>query len=87
MKQSIRMCAACRTHLPKEELIRIVKTPDGGLVIDQTGKRDGRGAYLCANEDCLSLAEKKRALQRALRMEVRAEVYETLREELLHDDG
>ena len=78
----IRMCAACRTHLPKEELIRIVRTPEGGLAIDRTGKLEGRGAYLCASEDCLALAEKKRALQRALRMEVRPEVYGALREEL-----
>lgn len=81
-KQPVRMCIACREHLPKVQLIRIVKSQDGVLAVDRSGKKDGRGAYLCASRECLELAYKKRALERAFRMPVGQEAYEALREEL-----
>jgi predicted RNA-binding protein YlxR (DUF448 family) len=57
---------ACRTARPKQELRRIVRTPDGLIVDDPTGKLSGRGAYVCPDKDCLSIAIKKGALARAL---------------------
>ena len=52
-KIPMRMCSGCRESKPKSELIRVVRTPDGNIVVDKTGKVSGRGAYLCKNEECL----------------------------------
>ena len=60
------MCVACRTSRPKRELQRIVRTPTGDIVVDPTGRLAGRGAYVCQDTDCLSIAIKKGALERAL---------------------
>ncbi|MEF9987498.1 MAG: YlxR family protein [Christensenella sp.] len=57
-KQPIRMCAACRHRKPKQELIRIIKTPDSGFILDEGGKAQGRGVYLCADKACIEKAKK-----------------------------
>jgi uncharacterized protein len=62
----MRSCVACRTARPKRELERIVRTPDGAVVADPTGRVAGRGAYVCAGTDCLHIAITKGALRRAL---------------------
>ena len=62
----MRMCVACREMKPKKELIRVVRTVEGEIVADETGRKNGRGAYLCRSEACLSKALKTRALDRAL---------------------
>ncbi len=62
----MRMCVACREMKPKRELIRVVRTPEGEIVADETGRRNGRGAYLCRSEACFNKALKTRALERAL---------------------
>ena len=62
----MRMCVACREMKPKRELIRVVRTPEGEIVADETGRKNGRGAYLCRAEVCLGKAVKTRALERAL---------------------
>ena len=62
-----RKCCACGEMKEKTELLRIVKTPEGEIFFDQSGKRDGRGAYICKNEACIRKAEKKRAAARSLR--------------------
>lgn len=62
----MRMCVACREMKPKRELIRVVRTPEGEIVADETGRKNGRGAYLCRAEACLGKAVKTRALERAL---------------------
>jgi hypothetical protein len=62
-----RTCVACRTERPKRELVRIVRTPAGTLLLDPTGKLAGRGAYLCADDTCRAAALKKRAIERALK--------------------
>ncbi len=62
----MRMCIACREMRAKKELMRVVKTPEGILVFDATGKQNGRGAYLCRSSACLERAIKTRALERAL---------------------
>jgi uncharacterized protein len=59
----LRTCVACRDTKPKRELLRVVRTPDGHVVIDATGKKSGRGAYLCANFSCWEIALKKKRLE------------------------
>jgi predicted RNA-binding protein YlxR (DUF448 family) len=61
-----RSCVACRTARPKRELLRIVRTPTGEVLADPTGKQAGRGAYVCRDTDCLTIAIDKGALRRAL---------------------
>lgn len=60
------MCVGCRQMVPKKELLRIVRTPEGEIILDTTGKKNGRGAYICANINCLKTAIKQKQLQRAL---------------------
>ena len=84
-----RTCAACRQVRPKRELLRIVRTPDGHVVLDPTGKKSGRGTYLCARRSCWDLALKKGRLEQALNVtllpEDRAEL-EAYRETLPPED-
>ena len=82
----MRMCTGCRERKPKEELIRVVRTPEGPVVIDKTGRRNGRGAYLCRDSlPCLEKAVKSRMLERSLEVAIDPEVYARLREELTSD--
>ncbi|MDI3508078.1 MAG: uncharacterized protein PWP48_192 [Clostridiales bacterium] len=73
-----RTCVACRQAKPKKELIRVVRNNEGNVCIDPTGKAAGRGAYICANIQCISKAHKSRALDRALKVKVEDSVYEDL---------
>ncbi len=81
-KIPLRMCTGCREKKPKHELIRIVRKPEGEIVIDTTGKVSGRGAYICRCADCLQKAQKTNALSRAFETGIDSEVYEALREAL-----
>jgi len=81
-KIPMRMCVACRQMQPKGELLRIVRTEDGKAVVDRTGKRNGRGAYLCPKQSCLEKAVKSRALERALEIGLEPAVREALSEEI-----
>ena len=81
-KSPQRSCCACREKLDKDKLIRVVRKPEGEIVLDPTGRANGRGVYLCLNADCLKLARKKRGLERGLRTQIPAEVYTALEEEL-----
>ena len=85
-KIPIRMCVGCRQNLPKKQLVRVVKSPEGEISVDITGKKSGRGAYICRDENCFNRAVKSKALQRALECEITPEVFETLLEELTDDD-
>lgn len=69
-----RTCVACRTERQKRDLIRIVRTPDGNVVMDLSGRLAGRGAYLCADGSCWSIALKKSALERALDVQLPADL-------------
>jgi uncharacterized protein len=69
-----RTCVACRTERQKRDFIRIVRAPDGTVSIDDTGRANGRGAYLCADGSCWSVALKKKAIERALGTAVPADV-------------
>ena len=73
-----RQCTGCREQKDKKALIRVVKTPEGEIVLDTTGKRAGRGAYVCPNPECLKKARKSRALERAFELSIPDEVYDAL---------
>ena len=76
----MRMCVACREMKPKKELIRVVRTPEGEIVADETGRKNGRGAYLCRSEACLAKALKIKALERALEQPLSEEAVAHLRQ-------
>ena len=65
-----RTCIGCRETKPKREMVRLVRTPEGHLVVDETGKQNGRGAYLCRRQVCWNAALKRKAVSRALKMDV-----------------
>ncbi|BCV21132.1 RNase P modulator RnpM [Moorella sp. Hama-1] len=73
-KIPVRMCVGCRARNDKRNLLRVVRTPEQEVVVDPTGKRAGRGAYLCPRVECLRKAVKSRALERALGVAVSPEV-------------
>ncbi len=86
-KTPLRMCVGCRQMLPKKELVRIVRSPEGEIGLDNKGgKAPGRGAYLCGKRACLERAKKTRALERALEHQVSEEVYALLKEGLSDDE-
>ena len=73
-----RQCVGCRTMKDKKSLLRLVKTPEGDILLDATGKKSGRGAYVCPDSECLKKARKSRALERALETAIPDAVYEAL---------
>lgn len=80
-KIPMRMCAACREKKPKKELVRVVRTPEEEVLLDDTGRRNGRGVYLCRNKECLKKAIKTRALERALEHAIGEETAAELQKE------
>ena len=81
-KIPMRKCTGCGVSKPKKELVRVLKTVDDGIVMDLTGRKNGRGAYICHNMECLTKAIKTKAIERSLGEAVSAEVYEELKKEL-----
>lgn len=81
-KVPMRMCLGCREMKPKRELVRIIRTPEGEIRLDTTGKASGRGAYLCRNAECLKQSIKTRALSRAFDAAVGDEVFQALEKEI-----
>ena len=79
-KSPQRMCIACRQMFDKQLLVRIVKKSDGTICLDEKGKADGRGAYLCHAEQCIAKFKKMRLLNRAWKTDVPMQVYERLEE-------
>jgi predicted RNA-binding protein YlxR (DUF448 family) len=82
-KIPLRMCTGCGQMKPKLELVRVVKSPDGDISLDLTGKKPGRGAYVCKNADCLKAARKARRFEKAFSCKIPDEVYDRMEEELL----
>jgi len=82
-KVPLRQCVGCREMRPKKQLIRVVRTPDGEVLVDETGKKSGRGIYVCPSADCVIAAIKPRKLQRVLKRDVPQEAIDVLREELI----
>ena len=81
-KVTMRQCTGCQEMKNKKEMIRVLKTSEGEILLDATGKKNGRGAYLCRSMDCLEKAIRSRGLERSLKVKIPDEVYETLKEEL-----
>ena len=81
-KIPLRMCTGCMEMKPKKELIRIVKSPEGEVSVDLTGKKSGRGAYICKNIECLEKAFKAKRLSRNLDIAIDNEIYDRLRNEI-----
>ncbi len=81
-KIPMRMCTGCREMKPKKELIRIVKTAEGEIKLDATGKLNGRGAYICRDKECLMKSRKSNALARAFETNVSDDIYIGLETEL-----
>ena len=81
-KTPMRMCVGCREMKEKRELIRIVRTPEGEAALDPTGKRSGRGAYVCRKAECLKRAIRQKQLERQLEISLSAEVQEALAGEM-----
>ena len=77
-----RQCLGCGEHRQKAELLRVVRDPEGQVSLDFTGKKSGRGAYICKNVACLRQARRKRSLSRSLECEIPDEVYASLEEQL-----
>jgi len=82
-----RQCVGCREMRDKKVLIRVVKSPENSISLDFSGKKPGRGAYVCHSVECLKKARKSRALERAFDTQIPAEVYDTLERELGGMDG
>lgn len=78
----VRMCVGCQEMKNKKEMIRVIKTPEGTFMLDATGKKNGRGAYVCPSEECLQLARKNKGLERSFKQAIPAEVYESLEKEM-----
>lgn len=83
----MRTCIGCGQERPKGEFVRVIRTPEGAILLDTTGRANGRGAYLCHDPACLQRAEKRHALSRALHIEVPHEVYQRLSDELGEGGG
>lgn len=78
-KKPARTCMACNEQKEKNELLRIVRSKEGIIEVDLTGKKSGRGAYICKNEDCLNKIIKSKRLEKVFEKEISAELYESIR--------
>lgn len=85
-KIPLRMCTGCGEMKPKKELVRVVKSPEGEINLDLTGRRPGRGAYVCKSAQCLRAARKARRFEKAFSCRIPDEVYNTLEEELRQNE-
>lgn len=81
-KIPMRMCTGCGEMFDKRTLVRVVKSKEGEISLDLTGKKAGRGAYVCKNAECLKKARKKKAFERAFDVQIDAAVYEKMEEEI-----
>ena len=80
-KIPLRQCVGCGEMKGKKDMMRVLKTAEGDICLDITGKKNGRGAYVCKSKDCLKLARKNKGLERSFKMSIPKEVYDTLEEE------
>lgn len=86
-KIPMRMCAGCGERVAKAELMRVVRDTEGSISLDMTGKKNGRGAYLCRKSECLKLARKSRRIDRALETQIPDAIYDRLEEEFNADEA
>lgn len=85
-KIPMRQCLGCNEHKAKGELLRVLRTPEGEIVLDFTGKRSGRGAYICKNVSCLKKARKSGRIGRSLGCEIPEAVYDRMEKELSENE-
>ncbi|MBQ6806883.1 MAG: YlxR family protein [Lachnospiraceae bacterium] len=85
-KIPMRQCVGCGEMKNKKEMMRVLKTAEGPIVLDTTGKKNGRGAYLCMDKECLVKARKNKGLERSFKMSIPDEIYESLEKEFEADD-
>lgn len=78
-----RMCIGCQEMKPKREMLRVVRTPENEIVVDPTGKKSGRGAYLCPREECIGKAIKEKRLEKALECPISEAILEKLRRSVI----
>jgi len=83
----LRMCVICRQQFPKRELIRLVNTAEGGVEVDESGKKPGRGLYVCKSPDCLQQAVKGNRLEKSARGKINEEALVHLKKEVGHEPG
>lgn len=82
----MRQCVGCGEMKSKKEMMRILKTAEGDIVLDVTGKKNGRGAYLCKTEECLKKARKTKGIERSFKMSIPEEVYDNLEKEFAESE-
>ncbi len=85
-KIPLRKCMGCGEMFPKKELVRVVKSPEDEVSLDLTGKKSGRGAYVCKNSECLKKARKCRGFERALSCKIPEEVYDIMEKEMSENE-
>lgn len=81
-KVPLRMCGGCNEMKPKKELVRVVRSPEGEISLDLTGKKNGRGSYICKNAECFKIAIKRKSFERAFGVKIPDEVAEAILKEL-----
>lgn len=81
-KIPMRMCLGCGEMKAKRELIRVVKSPEGDISVDKTGKKSGRGAYVCDDIECLKKARKARRLEKAFSCQISNEIYDAMEKDI-----
>ena len=81
-KVPLRQCIGCQEMKSKKEMIKVIKTAEDEIMLDATGRKNGRGAYLCPSMECLKKAVKGKGLERSFKMAIPKEVYETLEKEM-----
>ena len=86
-KIPLRMCKGCGEMFDKRTLVRVVRSPEGEVSIDLTGKKSGRGAYVCKNPECLAKARKKKAFERELAVQISDDIYNQMEEEMKNAQG
>ena len=80
-KIPLRQCVGCGEMKSKKEMLRVVRAEDGKICLDATGKKNGRGAYVCRSKDCLKAARKGKGLERSFKMGISGEIYDSLERE------
>ena len=85
-KIPMRQCVGCGEMKSKKEMMRVLKTAEDSIVLDMTGRKNGRGAYLCQDRECLAKARKNRGLERSFKMSIPKEVYENLEKEFEEEE-
>lgn len=81
-KITMRQCLGCREMKNKKEMLRVIRTPEGDVCLDATGRKNGRGAYICPSMECLKAAMKNKGIERSLNVSIPKEVYDLLAEEM-----